>query len=214
MSEKRILLVGGDLLAQIQIRNRIENHAYSIFEGRSSSFRSADFQNIDILILIFNEQDLTVQKFRHLVRNNSSIEYKCVVIFSKTPSFTLFKEFNHCDGLLTLEETPSLLDCLHTIELGKQYISNDLEVYHPLNPKLSSLSHLERLVLLLASKGMSTKQIAEKLHRSPKTIENMRYSICRKMDLNGSNSLLKYALENQVEIFKFINYEASYKEAI
>ena len=214
MREKRIMLVGGDLLAQIQIRNRIENHGYSIFERGPSSLCSDDFQNLDILILIFNEHDLTVQRFRHLTRNNNAMTHKSVVVFGKQPSLSLFREFDHFDGLLTLDETPVLLDCLRSIELNKQYISLNLEGFHPLNPKLSLLNNIERLVVFLISKGMSTKQIAEQLHRSPKTIENKRYSICRKMDLNGANSLLKYALENQVEIFKFIDYEASYKEVI
>ncbi len=62
---------------------------------------------------------------------------------------------------------------------------------------LSTLTKMERTVLDEIAEQFSTKDIAEKLYISPKTVENHRSNISRKLKLKGSNSLLKYALNSK-----------------
>jgi len=58
----------------------------------------------------------------------------------------------------------------------------------------SSLSDREREVLQLLAEGVSTREIAEKLFVSGKTVETHRQNIMRKLDLRSVAELTKYAI--------------------
>mgnify|MGYP001086371343 CR=1 FL=1 len=65
------------------------------------------------------------------------------------------------------------------------------------NNDLSSSSILtvrEREVLQLIAEGLKTKQIAERLHVSVKTIETHRRQIMEKLNLRSIAQLTKYAI--------------------
>ena len=63
------------------------------------------------------------------------------------------------------------------------------------NDPLELLSDRELEVFELTGKGDSTKEIAEKLHVSVKTVESYRARIKEKMDLNSANDLLRRAVQ-------------------
>ena len=67
-------------------------------------------------------------------------------------------------------------------------------------PGLKSLTPTERKVLRMISEKKTTKQIAAELFVSPRTIDNHRSNICLKLDLQGSNALLKFALEHKADL--------------
>jgi DNA-binding NarL/FixJ family response regulator len=65
--------------------------------------------------------------------------------------------------------------------------------------KLVALTKTEKLVFENIAKGKTTAQIAEEFYISPKTVENHRYNIMQKLHLEGTNSLLKFALKIKSE---------------
>lgn len=69
----------------------------------------------------------------------------------------------------------------------------------PENP-LDSLTASERRVLKLVSETKSNQQIADELFISVRTVENHRSNICHKLDLEGKNALLAFALTHKEEI--------------
>ena len=64
-------------------------------------------------------------------------------------------------------------------------------------PALSTLTPAERRILSMIAAGKPTRVIAAELHIHPRTVETHRGSICHKLQLNGANSLLRFALENK-----------------
>jgi DNA-binding NarL/FixJ family response regulator len=62
---------------------------------------------------------------------------------------------------------------------------------------IEKLNPTERKILDMIALSRSTKQIAEELHLSPRTIEHHRERICKKLNLSGSYALLRYALEQK-----------------
>jgi DNA-binding NarL/FixJ family response regulator len=62
---------------------------------------------------------------------------------------------------------------------------------------LDLLTMTERKVLKLIAENMSSKNIAEKLSISPKTVDNHRTNICAKLSIHGSHALLRFLLENK-----------------
>lgn len=56
-----------------------------------------------------------------------------------------------------------------------------------------TLTSREQEIMVLLAQGLSNKQIAEKLFISPKTVENHRSNILRKLDLHNTLELVRYA---------------------
>lgn len=67
-------------------------------------------------------------------------------------------------------------------------------------PQLQDLTTGERCVLELISKGKTSGQIAEELHVSIRTVEHHRANISQKLNLHGSNALLRFALSHKSEL--------------
>jgi DNA-binding CsgD family transcriptional regulator len=65
------------------------------------------------------------------------------------------------------------------------------------SPGLSSLTPTELRVLKLIAEKKTSKQIAAELFVSPRTVDHHRASISSKLDLEGANALLKFALEHK-----------------
>jgi DNA-binding NarL/FixJ family response regulator len=67
-------------------------------------------------------------------------------------------------------------------------------------PGFAALSPAEGRILGMIAAGKSTKEIAAELYIHPRTVETHRASICSKLHLSGTNSLLRYALEHKSEL--------------
>ncbi|XLS30804.1 response regulator [Flavobacteriaceae bacterium M23B6Z8] len=116
------------------------------------------------------------------------------------------------EGIIPKEcSLDEILKCLKSVASDKQYISSlctkQFEKEILINPDhtidqelLAKLSKNETRVLKMISEQKTTKEIADKLFRSPKTIENIRYQMCRKLDLSGHNSLTIFAIKHR-ELF-------------
>ena len=60
---------------------------------------------------------------------------------------------------------------------------------------------MEKVVLREIALQKTTFQIAEEHFISTKTVENHRANICKKLNLTGNNSLLKFALKVSPDLY-------------
>jgi DNA-binding NarL/FixJ family response regulator len=63
-------------------------------------------------------------------------------------------------------------------------------------PQIESLTPAERRILKLIGEDLTSKEIAERLKLSVRTVDNHRQHICNKLKLHGTHSLLKFAFDN------------------
>lgn len=66
-------------------------------------------------------------------------------------------------------------------------------------PAIDELTPAERRILGMIAAGKATKDIAADLNIHPRTVESHRASICQKLDLSGTNALLRFALEHKAQ---------------
>ena len=59
---------------------------------------------------------------------------------------------------------------------------------------------MERQIVKLIADKKTSREIADELYISPRTVDNHRNNICRKLDLHGINALLKFALEHRSDL--------------
>jgi DNA-binding NarL/FixJ family response regulator len=67
-------------------------------------------------------------------------------------------------------------------------------------PGMEDLTPSERRILKLIAEHKTSKEIAEQLCISYRTVENHRHSICHKLGLHGSNALVRFAVEHRSEL--------------
>jgi DNA-binding NarL/FixJ family response regulator len=97
-----------------------------------------------------------------------------------------------------------LVEAIRAVCTGKKYLSPDIadvviqEYLHPAaangGPPEAALTGREREVLQLIAEGRATRQIADALHISVKTVETHRKHVMDKLDLHTVAELTKYAL--------------------
>jgi DNA-binding NarL/FixJ family response regulator len=102
-----------------------------------------------------------------------------------------------------------IVDCIKTVSEGKKYVGPSLQEYFAryleadkkksnVSEQLKSLTQAELKTLKLVNQSRSSKEIAELLFVSVKTVENYRSRICKKLGLDSrNNSLLLWVMENK-----------------
>jgi len=78
--------------------------------------------------------------------------------------------------------------------------SNRSTVLSEKTPRLNDLTPTELRVLKLIAENKTSKEIAAQLFISYRTVENHRTNICQKLDIHGSNALIKFALEHKFDL--------------
>ncbi|MFA4923036.1 MAG: response regulator transcription factor [Ignavibacteriaceae bacterium] len=101
-----------------------------------------------------------------------------------------------------------ILDCIHSVAEGKHYISpaisdylvnrsSMLKINEGQKSAIERLTPSEKQILRLIAEEKTSKEIADLLFISIRTVDNHRMNICNKLSIHGSNALLKFALENK-----------------
>jgi DNA-binding NarL/FixJ family response regulator len=67
-------------------------------------------------------------------------------------------------------------------------------------PGLKDLTPTERRILPLIAENKTSREIADALFISVRTVDNHRSNICQKLDLHGAHALLKFALEHKSKL--------------
>lgn len=101
-----------------------------------------------------------------------------------------------------------IIDCIKSAAAGKYYITpslsdflinrrNKIKCLEENKPALSRLTKTEMIVLSLLAEGKTSKQIGVEMFISHKTVDNHKTNISEKLELKGTHSLIKFAIENK-----------------
>lgn len=86
---------------------------------------------------------------------------------------------------------------------GRNYVSQELSRYffreqaRDSRPNLPDLTPTEKQILKLIADYKTNKEIGDTLFISPLTVKTHRRNISLKLDIEGNNALMKFALENK-----------------
>jgi DNA-binding NarL/FixJ family response regulator len=107
--------------------------------------------------------------------------------------------------IMKQQATTQVLVAIRRILAGEVYVSDAMssrilrkvtgEKNHKTGPAIDRLSDRELEVFRLIGTGLGTRQIAEKLSRSVKTVETYREHIKLKLDLKDSSELVQHAIQ-------------------
>lgn len=113
------------------------------------------------------------------------------------------RQLNIKGYLLKDEPFEEVVSCLKEVRAGKEYFSKTFEEVYadevsPALQKLKLLSPSERTIVRYIAQGLSSKEIAEQLSISVRTIQKHRSNIISKMDLEShEDSLTVWVHDNR-----------------
>jgi len=104
--------------------------------------------------------------------------------------------------------TEDILQSIRMVAAGQHYLSPAIsgflvnrntraEKLREARPRLADLTAAERRILRLIAQSKTSKEIADELKLSTRTVENHRFNIGAKLGLRGVHSLVKFAFENK-----------------
>jgi DNA-binding NarL/FixJ family response regulator len=104
-----------------------------------------------------------------------------------------------------------IAESVRAVAAGQHFISPSISRYlikrssrsaalNEKTPTLKDLTPSELRVLKLISENKTSKDIAAQLFISYRTVENHRSNICQKLEIHGSNGLIRFALEHKFDL--------------
>jgi len=124
------------------------------------------------------------------------------------PSFAKRMLKNGALGYVTKSSNKSeMFEAIETVVTGKIFVCKEIQenlskqVFEDdETPDISKLSEREVDVLKLIKDGLSSKEIADKLFLSSRTVEVHRSNILKKLNLKNTASLLKFIHNSSMDI--------------
>jgi DNA-binding NarL/FixJ family response regulator len=112
------------------------------------------------------------------------------------------------DGFISkrMSNVVVLVDAIHSIMNGLEYFGEDISeiIYRIFSAKreakddYTKFSPQERKIIELCRDGLQSKEIAARLFLSPRTIENHKNNIFKKLGINNTVELITYAIKHGI----------------
>ncbi len=206
----RILIADDHALIREGIKKVLEaNTEYLVDEAKDGeeALILHEQNNYDVIILDFEMPKLNgFEASKKMLGENQELNIVILTMFKQESLFNKAIDLG-VKGYLTKENTVSeIVACVEKVLDGGHYISpsiSELIIQRNRKKKLaghlnldSSLTSMESTVMNLLAEMKTNQEIADELGVSIKTIQNHRNNVCKKLGLNGTHALLKYAVQN------------------
>ncbi|MFA6468514.1 MAG: response regulator transcription factor [Bacteroidota bacterium] len=173
------------------------------------ALRAIDEHRPDIAVL---DMDMPKRKgldvVKELSRRNIDTDIIILTMYDQEDLFNMAIDLGVMGYILKDSAVADIIDCVRTVAGGAQYItptisgylikrSKRIDLSSDVRSGISQLTTMQRKVLHLIAQNNTSKEIAELLFISPKTVERHRSNICDKLGITGPNALLKFVIEHK-----------------
>ena len=163
----------------------------------------------DVVILDVSMPRMTgLDVIRQLKKVNDTIQFIILTMYKEEEFLFEALDVGVKGYILKENTTDDLIAALRAVSIGGSYISPLLSSslisraenkrrFSNEKPFINNLTVTEGKVLKSLSYNRTSKEIAEDLNISFRTVQNHRGKICKKLGLAGTNRLLQFAIENK-----------------
>jgi two-component system response regulator DegU len=149
-----------------------------------------------------------IEILQQLYKEHSKVKTIILTMYKDEEYFNESMDHGVKGYILKDSAVVELLECIESIIAGKHYISpmisdylidrfEKIKLLKNEEPKLELLTKTERQVMRLLSENKTSREIADEMFISERTVENHRANICTKLGLKGYNALLLFAIEHK-----------------
>lgn len=166
-------------------------------------------QNPDIAVIDFDMPEKNaIQVLREFDTENVKTKFIVLTMHNAEDIYNAVIDEGASGYILKQNSVEDLVAGIKTVNGGDVYISPTIHHFRDNRDRFkkqndfSVISNAEWRVLVKIADGLSNQQIAEQIFLSVKTIESHRSNIIVKLNLEGKNSLLKFAIGNREAILR------------
>ena len=145
---------------------------------------------------------------RKLVAQAPSVGVILVTMYREQKLFTQALEAGVKGYVLKDSAAADIISCIKAVAAGQNYASPELTTYLVKRVRqaesagsarsgLEGLTTTELRILSLLAEYKTSKEIAQELFISPRTVDTHRNNICQKLNIHGSHALVKFALQHK-----------------
>jgi two-component system invasion response regulator UvrY len=162
----------------------------------------------DIVIMDVNLPGMNGIDATHEVLISSPLSKVLGVSMHTQPAYARKMMQNGASGYVTKNSSrQEMFEALLEITKGNKYVCDEIknnlsdQMVNGDDPQknVNTLSHRELEIVSFIQKGLSSKEIADLLFVSVKTIEVHRYNILRKLNLKNAAALVNFVNKNQLD---------------
>ena len=166
-------------------------------------------QKPDIAILDISMPNLNgLEIIKQVKKDVLTIEFIILTMYDDEEYFNEALNYGVKGYLLKDNAISDLLHCVKYVSQGKYYVSSLISEYlvkrenivkkiRCEHPGFEKLTTMEKRILELIAESKTSKEIAEELFISYRTVQNHRTHICDKLGLKGHHKLLQFGLKNK-----------------
>jgi len=145
---------------------------------------------------------------RKLASAESAVGVILVTMYREQKLFTQALEAGVKGYVLKDSAATDIISCIKAVAAGQNYVSPELTTYLVNRVREAEIAELPRSdlqgltttelrILSLLADYKTSKEIAQDLFISPRTVDTHRNHICQKLDIHGSHALMKFALAHK-----------------
>ena len=209
MNKIRVLIADDHSLVRAGVRMLLEGHADIEVVGVASSGREAIDEALrlqpDVVLMDIAMSDLSgleaTQEIRERVPHARVL---ALTMHDREEYFFAMLEAGALGYVLKDSQPYELIAAIRAVYRGQAFLSpavtrsllEDYLTQHPdqSQSRFNTLSLREKEVFRLAAEGKTTREMADVLHLSAKTVEKHRSSMMHKLGLQSLSQLIKYAI--------------------
>lgn len=203
MAKRTILIVDDHQMFADGIRFLIERTTdYEVVmmltNGRDVISFLEQHSSIDVLLLDIDLPDTSGFDLAKRIRQTySTIKILALSMLNDAQSIGRMMEAGANGYCIKSAGSDELFAAIRAVNEGQLYLPPEY-VPSPANTLVTGLSGRETEIIQLIAEGFSTKQIAEKLFLSARTIETHRKNIYRKLGVHTNVELVHYARQHKL----------------
>lgn len=172
--------------------------------------RMASVLRPEIVVLDYNMPELNgFEVLKELAKLKLASQSIMLTMHNEEAMFAKAFELGVRGYVLKDSASVDIINCLHAVSKGQIYASPAVTTFlykRASRPEktaggIGSLTPSERMILRLISDYKTSREIAEELGVSVRTIENHRANIAGKLGIQGNHALFKFAFENRSDLF-------------
>jgi DNA-binding NarL/FixJ family response regulator len=166
----------------------------------------------DVAVLDVNMPEMTgFDVVRELRKTDLATEFIFLTMHKDEAMFNTALDLGVKGYLLKESAIEDIAAGIKAVAAGENFISPPLATFLfersrrnatfvAAKPTINNLTATERRVLKMIADDQTSREIAEQLSISVRTVERHRQNICDKLDIHGSNALMKFALANKEQL--------------